>query len=346
MVSRLNAAYTHGYHGVELFYEDLLDLARRLEHGADSDASAHVCPEMLIAAAKQISAMCKCRDLKIIALQPFKHYEGLLDRSEHVRRIEELKLWFELAHELDTDLVSIPSSFLPASQVSDDPDLIISDLREAADLAAAASPPIKLSYESLCWGTRADLWEDSWDIVQKVDRPNFGLCLDTFNIAGRIYADPANVGGKNVGNPDQVVAESMARLLNEVDVKRVFLVQVVDAQRLAQPLVPGHEFYVESQPCRMSWSRNCRLFYGEEEAGAYLPIQDISWAIFQGLGYNGWISFELFNQRLADRDPRVVDEMARRGMESWGKFVKDMQLNAAPQPFVCASDKVALSPAL
>lgn len=315
---KLDMAQAYGYKGIELFYEDLADIAHQL----DNETTA----QNEIQAAEIIQKMCAQRDLSILCLQPFAGYEGLLDRDEHTKRLEQLKFWFQLAKTLGTDIVQIPSSFLPTSQVSEARTLIISDLQEVADMGLQENPPIRYVYEALCWGTRVDHWEQSWEIVQAVDRPNFGLCLDTFNIAGRIYADPSSTTGM-VPNADQAVRESIARLISTIDVKKVFYVQVVDAERLEKPLVKGHEYYDAEQPCRMSWSRNCRLFYGEKERGAYLPVVELSKAIFHGLGFEGWVSLELFNRRMSDTDEDVPRELASRGAVSWAKLVQDMGLN-------------------
>ena len=119
-------------------------------------------------------------------------------------------------------------------------------------------PPIRFAYEALCWGTYWDLWEQSWDLVKAVDRPNFGLCLDTFNIAGRIYADPTTPAFFTPKG-DEAIRASLDRLVSTVDVSRVFSIQITDAERLAQPLIAGHELHEPNQPPRMSWSRSCRL---------------------------------------------------------------------------------------
>lgn len=314
---RLDMAQEYGYKGIELFYEDLSDIANLLKNNSSAENE--------LQAAAIIHQMCAQRGLVIICLQPFSGYEGLLDRSENIKRLEQLKFWFQLAKILGTDMVLIPSSFAPASQMTEDRDLIISDLQAVADLGLRENPPIRYVYEALCWGTRIDHWEQSWEVVQAVDRPNFGLCLDTFNIAGRIYADPASPTGKTV-NAEQIVKESISRLLSTVDVCKVFYVQVVDAKRLEEPLVEGHKFYNAEQPCRMSWSRNCRLFYRETEYGAYLPVKEISKAIFQGLGFEGWVSLELFNRRMSENDKDVPRELASRGAISWAKLVRDMNL--------------------
>ncbi|KAI8623249.1 xylose isomerase-like TIM barrel [Xylariaceae sp. FL1651] len=316
-VHRIDMARLYGYQGLELFYEDLVNVAEQLPGGATQGNE--------LEAAHIIRRLCHERGLTIVCLQPFSHYEGLLDRQEHLRRLDKLVFWFKLARALCTDIVQIPSSFGPATELSEDMSLAVADLQKAADLGQQQQPPIRFAYEALCFGTRYNLWEQSWEIVQAVDRPNFGLCLDTFNIAGRIYADPASPSGRTP-NCDEVVRDSVARLLATVDVSKVFYVQVVDAERLTTPLVEGHAFYDPEQPARMSWSRNCRLFYGEKDRGAYLPITEISRAIFHGLGFEGWVSMELFNRRMSDTDVVVPKELASRGAAAWSKLVRDMKL--------------------
>lgn len=326
LAHKLDMAQAYGYKGIELFHEDLADMAQRLGHATAQENE--------LAAAALIRQMCRARDLAILCLQPFSGYEGLLDRAEQARRLDQLRFWFRLAKALGTDMVQIPSSFLPASRCTGDRARIVADLRRVADMGLAEG--IRFVYEALCFGTHTDTWEASWEIVQAVDRRNFGLCLDTFNIAGRVYADPASVMGCCGNSPTaahSALQESLARMRATVDVAKVFYVQVVDAERLASPLKPGHAFYDASQPARMSWSRNCRLFYGERERGAYLPVRDVARAIFHSLQFEGWVSLELFHRRMADRDAGVPRELARRGAVSWGKLVGDMRLRVEDEVY-------------
>jgi 4-hydroxyphenylpyruvate dioxygenase len=115
-------------------------------------------------------------------------------------------------------------------------------------------------------------------------------------------------------------------MVRDIDVKKIIYVQVVDAAYLEEPLLKGHRFYNSSQRPRMSWSRNCRLFYGEQDRGGYLPIKDILQAIIERLGYNGWISAELFNESLTVANSSVPEQHARRAAESWQKIVKDLNI--------------------
>jgi 4-hydroxyphenylpyruvate dioxygenase len=307
---KLSMAAKHGLEGIELFYEDLVD------HACGSSSSSD-----LLAAAASVHDICSSLGLEIICLQPFMHYEGLLDRTRHDERIEEMKLWMELAHVLGTDIVQVPSSFLSHDQISPDTELIVSDLCEIADLGLQQKPVMRFAYESLCWGTYVDKWEECWDIVQRVDRPNFGICLDSFNILGRIYADPTQESGRTQ-NADIEVRDSLQRLVDKIGPhkEKIFFIQIVDAERLEQPLLPGHPFYNAEQPARMSWSRNCRLFYGESDRGAYLPVRDVIKAILIDIGYNGWVSMELFNRAMERKDHGVVEELAARAAISWERL--------------------------
>lgn len=309
-------AAKHGLKGIELFYEDLVDHA----HGSTTASD-------LITAASSINNLCISLNLEIICLQPFMHYEGLIDRRRHNERIEEVKLWMKLAHVLGTDIIQVPSSFLSQNEVSSDVDLMVADLRQLADLGLQESPVIRFAYESLSWGTYVDKWEACWDIVQRVDRPNFGICLDSFNILGRIYADPTAESGR-LPHAEQEVRESMRRLVDRIGPykEKIFFIQIVDAERLGAPLIAGHPFYNATQPARMSWSRNCRLFYGETEHGAYLPVKDVAQAILNEIGYEGWVSMELFNRVMDNKNPGVVQELAFRAARSWDRLVSDLQL--------------------
>ncbi|KAF1825976.1 3-dehydroshikimate dehydratase [Dissoconium aciculare CBS 342.82] len=322
MPAKLDEAARHGF-DIELFHEDLLSIAELLPGGPT--------PHNQIKAAEELRSMCDDRDISIMCLQPFMHYEGLRDRLRHDARIVEMKLWIQLAQLLGTNLIAIPSSFLSVEEASGDLDLIIRDLQEIADLGRPAG--MQFSYEALCWGTYVDHWEQSWDIVQRVDRPNFGLCLDTFNICGRVYADPASPSGKT-HNADQKLAASIQRLVATVDVNKIAFVQVVDAERLHEPLVKGHKYFDTTQPARMSWSRNCRLFYGEEDRGAYLPVYEVLRAIIVDLGYRGYVSAELFSRTLSRADPNVPRDHASRAAKSWDKIVADFDLDTEmPQSF-------------
>jgi 4-hydroxyphenylpyruvate dioxygenase len=317
---KMNQASKAGFKGVEIFYEDLEYFARNIA-GNDNPT-----PEQLLQAAEQIQSTCQAKGLEIICMQPFLFYEGLKDRQQHAKLIEKMKLWLQLVQRLNTNTIQIPANFLPADQLTDDIDVIVDDLRQLADMGAAQTPVIRYAYENLCWSTVNDTWEKAWDVVKRVGRPNFGICLDTFNIAGKVWADPTSPTGKTV-NADHELERSLERLVAEIDVSKVFYLQVVDAERMESPLVPGHPFHVEGQPARMNWSRNARTFMYETDRGAYLPVENVARAIVSGLGYKGWVSMELFSRTMSDEGKNVPDMHAERGIASWKVLQERLQLN-------------------
>ena len=313
--SKLDQAARYGFEGIEMFWEDLQYVARSLPGGPTSDNH--------LEAARVIRSMCDKRSIEVVCLQPFMHYEGLRDRQRHLEKLDEMRLWIQIANTLRTSIISVPSTRLPESETSGDMELIVQDLREVADLAAPAG--IQIAYEALAWGTYIDRWDQAWDVVEKVDRSNFGICLDTFNIAARVYADPTTPTRKNP-NAEAEIRKSLEKLVRTVNPKKVAYVQVVDAEYLPEPLEEGHEIYDPSQHPRMSWSRNCRLFYGEADKGAYLPVKAILKAVLQDIGFDGWISAELFNASLTDSSSTVPEQHAQRAAEGWHKIVEDFRI--------------------
>ncbi|KAL7795759.1 xylose isomerase-like protein [Trichoderma ceciliae] len=314
---KLDMARKYGFQAVELFFEDLVDLTKSMP-GGDK-------PSNQLAAAAIIRQLCDDRELSILCLQPLMHYEGLVNREVHQKKLQDARFWVHLAHILGTDMILLPSSFLPASEVSPSMDIIVQDMVEIAEIGLKANPVVRFAYEALCWGTRVDTWEASWDVVQRVNRPNFGICLDTFNIAGRIYADPSVSSGR-IENCDEAVEASLHEMIASVDLQKLFLVQMADAEKLARPLDNNHTFYNLEQPPRMSWSRNARLFYGEPHHGGYLPIKRILDVIIRDIGYQGWLSFEVFNRILLENDGRIPETMARRAAKSWRRMERDLTL--------------------
>lgn len=337
LLPKLSVAAAAGFRGVEIFEEDLIAYAQA-HLGSDSF-------DAMLAAAHDVHAHCKSIGLVVVCLQPFRFYEGLTDPAARAAKIDEWARWLKIARALHTELLSVASTFcLPDGQTTGDLDVLANDLGQLADMAAAEDtyPPLRVSYEALAWGTHVDTWEKSWEVVVRADRPNLGICLDTFNIGARIYADPTAPDGRNA-DADTATQASIARITQLIDPAKVFNVQLVDGERLDAPLLPGHPFYDASQPSRMSWSRNCRLFYGEQSRGAYLPVLEICRAIFEGLGYRGWVSMELFSRSCAAPGTGVVPEHAQRGIASWHALCEDMDVDLKGDdqfsgPFLGASE--------
>lgn len=316
---KLEAAASVGLRSVEIFFEDIRQLARRQHNDPDDQAAQ-------LSAAHQIGQWCRTLPIEIICLQPFMHFEGLLNPAERESRFEKLKFWIQVAKALGTDLIQIPSNFLPASECTGDFDRIVADMRHATEIGTKHG--IRFAHEALCWGTHTDTWDAAWRIVEAVDMNNFGTCIDTFNLCGRVYADPEAESGK-MQNADEDLRKSV-QLLKETfadpeKLKKVFYVELCDGERLEKTLDESHEWFDKSQPSRMTWSRSARLYPFEndvEEAReqgrgpGYLPITEVFDTLLN-VGYQGHLSFEVFNRTLNEPGQDVIAKHAQRAGESW-----------------------------
>ncbi|GAA6030619.1 hypothetical protein JCM8097_006240 [Rhodosporidiobolus ruineniae] len=332
MPDKLKAAAEAGFKGIEVFYACL-------EHFSVSQEPASLSPQdKLRAAARETKRIAEELGLKIFVLQPLLNYEGIKDEKEHETRLEEAKFRFELCALLGCDMMQIPANFRLDDGISGAEEDIVRDLQELADAGLAHDPPVRFVYESMAWSTYNYTWQQGWNIVQKVDRPNFGFVLDAFHIAGFEYADPTVPGGVRPDGPARLAA-SLAELVKTVPASKIWYLQLVDAERLDPPLLPlgapspreeergktFSEYHVDGQQPRMSWSRNCRVFPEETEQGAYMPIAEVFEA-FLKTGFEGYVSFELFNRFISHSDPSIPQDHARRGWQSWKRLQNKLKL--------------------
>lgn len=315
-----------GFKAIELFYDDLEALARKRCLNGEEPRR----PELLWAA-REIRLICDKLDLTILNLQPFRFFEGLVDRKARDSLLTEtVPIWIDALNILGADTILVPSNFLPSdpktgiARIVSDMGTIVGDLRELAEIGARKTPPVRFAYEALAWGTHVSTWEASWKVVQAVDRPNFGLAIDTFNIAVAIYADPTARDGTTGPTALTDLRASLDRLESNLDLRKLFIVQIADGERLDQPLAPGHAFYVPGQPHRMSWSRNARLFLCEDKRGGYLPVLEIVRRLLR-MGWHGWLAYEVFSRTLADLDPRTPARHAERAASSWRRLIKEFE---------------------
>jgi len=345
---KLQAAAAAGLRSIEIFFEDIAQLAQQFRHDP-TVLALHFQPtpthirlgfshqdEVLLSCAQQIRQWCSDTTphrLEIICLQPFMHYEGLLDVNAHEERMKKLELWSQIAKQLGTTLIQIPSNFLSEQECSGDRARIVADLKKVAEIGAQQVPVIRFAYEALCWGTHINTWDAAWEMVEAVDMENFGTCLDTFNIAGRVYADPKNSSGKNA-SADTDIAISIQKLRDTFshpkNLKKVFYVELCDGEMLDAPLDDKHLWYNAEQPARMTWSRNARLFPFETDMReskdqgrmpGYLPVAPIFDALLD-VGFEGFISFEVFNRSLNQEGDHVVLAHQERAATAWQRCVR------------------------
>jgi sugar phosphate isomerase/epimerase len=300
---KLAACQQHGIQGIELVDADLNKYARR--HGMTR-----------LQAAESIGQACRDANITIIAYVSFGDFEGHPTPLE--ARLGKAKEWCEIARKAGTDMIQIPSNFDP--DAIGDQEIIVAELQALAGLGSQQHPEIRFAYESLAWGKYAADWEESLRIVQLVDRPNFGLCLDTYHVLARLWADPTVRSGRRPGG-NAAVRLSLQRFGTDCPRDKIFYVQLSDAEKAEPSVLPGHPAYKEKEAVLHSWCLYGRIFPFEQEHGAYLPLKEILTAWLLGSGWTGWVSMETFHHsmREAHKGPEL---WAGRARLSWEKCIE------------------------
>ncbi|KAI1609411.1 xylose isomerase-like protein [Exophiala viscosa] len=297
---KIQAAKQAGFEGIELFIDDVDAFCRR--HGISR-----------VQAGSRISQLCANADLTILCVGSLDNFEG--EPTPLQDRLRIAIEWLDMAHELRTDVIQIPSN--DNKNAIGDESVIVSDFQALSDLGLKRQPPISFAYEALGWGTHVADWEASLRIVQLVGRSNFGLCLDTYHILSRLWADPRAHSGMRPGGR-AALRDSLQRFLELCPKDKIIYMQLSDAERMSPPILPGHPAYHEDKDGTHSWCTYGRLFPFEGEHGAYLPMKEIMSAWLEGSGYRGWVSMEVFHRSMKEKD-LGPDYWAHRGRVSWDK---------------------------
>ncbi|KAJ5683644.1 hypothetical protein N7462_006809 [Penicillium macrosclerotiorum] len=303
--NKIKAAAEAGYAGIEIIYSDL-------------EVYSDLHKLSLLEGAERVNKLCQNVNLQILALASFQNYEG--DRSPLNSRLERAERWIEIARKLRALYLQIPSNYRPDA-VGDEA-VIISDLRHLATIGDAKQPRVSIAYEFLSWGTHCSTWETALRYVELVNRPNFGLCLDTFHIGTKLWGDLFAPSGK-FAEADAALKDSLDRFTAEIPVEKIFFVQLSDAERFDPPFSKDHPWYTEGEAPEFSWSNHGRPFPYEHDLGAYLPITDIAKVWIVDIGFKGWVSMEIFDRGMKSKESRP-EIAAFRGIESWKNLQREL----------------------
>ena len=241
---------------------------------------------------------------------------------------DELPLWFEMSDLLGTDLIQVASTMFAVNPstgetvATGDESRVVEDLRMLAEQGLAwgrrsSSGRTKyFAYEAMCFGAFVTTWQQAWRQVQLVDRPNFGLVLDTFQILGGSIVDPSLPGGlidgwrSKLADELRELAQAFGGEHNEEARGKLFFCQLGDAQMPLDGSVldrnsPLFDPKVHANP-KMAWSRSFRMYASEgimREASVPLSQLIFRDAKQGGIGYRGWVSAEYFNTDTGSDDP-------------------------------------------
>ena len=130
--------------------------------------------------------------------------------------------------------------------------------------------------------------------MDKVNRPNVGLCLDTFQTAGGEWADPTTVSGliEHEGGHDALEKQfrkSLEELSATIPQDKIFILQISDAYKPRTPLDPNPDS--NGLRPRGRWSSCLRPVPFD---GGYLPVYEVARAVLR-TGFRGWFSMEVFD---------------------------------------------------
>lgn len=303
----------------------------------DSYAATHNLPPCAhdgdstsIFAAGALGALVQSFKMTISCWQPLRNFEGFLDEEDTRKSREFAKGILDIMPALGTTLLLCCTTSTPAPKTSGDLERCVRDLSWLADEAAQYDPPIRIMYEGeqfpvvvssgvadpfprlgLSFGAHRTRWQDAWEVVETVNRPNFGLCLDSFNTLALEWADPYSPTGTLSSDVDAKLVKNMAELVARVPGDKIFFFQVADGRKMDPPLPPPTDLTI---PRIRPWSRSNRLFPLEKALGAYLPVEVFADAVVR-TGYTGPWSLEVFNDSLAGTSAKVPEEHASRAMK-------------------------------
>ncbi|MEZ2391514.1 bifunctional sugar phosphate isomerase/epimerase/4-hydroxyphenylpyruvate dioxygenase family protein [bacterium RCC_150] len=242
---KMQACAIAGFDGIEIFEQDLV--------------TSSLSPE-------DVRKMAADLGLGLDLYQPFRDFDSVTEDllQENLRRADAK---FKLMSRLGMDTILVCTNVGTAS--IDDDELRAEQLSRLARLAGDHG--VKIAYEALAWGKYVNDYEHAHRLVEAVDHPNLGTCLDSFHILSRDW-DTAPI--------------------EAIKPEKIFFVQVADAPKLSMDV--------------LSWSRHYRVFPGEGQFELAKFMGHVVRA-----GYSGPVSLEVFNDvfRQSDVERTAVDAM-------------------------------------
>lgn len=145
-------------------------------------------PELEKECAIAISNLCQSLSIQIPILQPICDFENFQSEDALKQALDAAEHWIQIARYLGTDLVLVCSNLVlgpyPLREASGNTmeGYLDAQVRAFRMLGKRAEKyGIRVGYEPLAWGTVINRWEQVWKVVERVDMPNVGIILDSFN---------------------------------------------------------------------------------------------------------------------------------------------------------------------
>ncbi|EJU03029.1 xylose isomerase-like protein [Dacryopinax primogenitus] len=264
----------------------------------------------LTSTALLVKSLCSELGLHVLTLHPLSQYEGWPEHTDrHAWAWEKALRWLDVASSLGAEMIQVGSN--NELNASAGVDACAKDMLRLAQ--AAQERGVRVAYEPWCWGAYVNTWEGCWEIVQKANHPNLGLCLDTFQISGSpVYgASPTHPSGWILGYHPSVFTLSLHKLTESIPASKIFFLQISDGARLDPPLGRGNELderWKGGWEPRQVWSAARRPLPFEDRG--YLPVLEVVEAVL-GTGFRGYFSYEPFEQEQEALDALIPDRYAQ-----------------------------------
>lgn len=193
--TKIRVASQLGYNGIEMFVPDFEVFVQEVKDGQHRDLfeKTPFAPKSLPqrelerTCATAISRLCQKLRLDIPLVQPLRNFENFTSDEQIDEAVGLAERWFDLMPYLGTDLLLVCSNFIeggsPVAQGLTTMDAYLDmQVRAFSSLGrCAAKYGVRVGYEPLAWGTVVDNWIPVWQVVSRVDMPNVGVIMDSFN---------------------------------------------------------------------------------------------------------------------------------------------------------------------
>jgi 4-hydroxyphenylpyruvate dioxygenase len=190
--TKISVASALGYQGIEIFFPDFEAFVDEVKQGQHANLLPFSVPQSSTrdlerACAVALSTLCKSHNLTIPIIQPFRNFENFADQQHLDDALDAAERWLDLMPYFDCDLLLVCSNFIEgphpikskATTMTEYLDAQVDAFRLLGERASKHGT--RIGYEPLSWGTVIDRWEYVWDVVRRVDMPNVGVILDSFN---------------------------------------------------------------------------------------------------------------------------------------------------------------------
>src|SRR5437660_10656375 len=122
-------------------------------------------------------AAVRASGLRVTGFQVLRDFEGLSGHL-HAYKVDVAKAMLRMCRALGSEVLLACSS--TSAHAAGDAESLIKDLQKLAMLAVPLN--IRIAYEALSWGRHVNEFPHAAELVQRADRANLGLVIDSFHI--------------------------------------------------------------------------------------------------------------------------------------------------------------------